>query len=297
MDVGPCVLSNLRDEMRAPLTGARISPVCHTGRLLGIRNYQRSFARFLHNLHTTLVAGPTGRVLVGLVSAATVVMALSGLILWWTRRILTITHTRTLHGFLFDWHNAVGAYASIVILAIGATGVGVAFGGAVDPLVEHVMNGATPAMVMPRSVPVRAGTTPITPDTALAVASQALPGAFADVLLLPARPGGVYLAYLKFPEDRTPAGRSHVAIDPYTGHVLAVDDMRTAGWGTWLIDLKRSIHTGDLLGTPTEAIYFVTGLLLAMQALSGFLMWWLPRRRRATARREAAGTGRQIVAS
>ncbi len=267
----------------------------YTGRLLGIRNYQDSFARFLHVVHTSLVAGPTGTLVVGATSAATVLIVLSGVVLWWKRRILTITHTRTLHGFLFDWHHALGFYASIVILAMGVTGMAIAFGNVVDPLVER-LNGTTPVVSLPRTVPVRTGAV-ITPDTALAIASRALPGAFADVLRLPGRPGDVYLAFLKFPEDRTPAGRSHVAIDPYTGRVLAIDNMRAAGWGTWLVDLKRSIHTGDLFGAPTEALYFIVGLIVAIQALSGFFMWWLPRRRRATAHREAAAADRQVVGS
>ena len=48
----------------------------------------------------------------------------------------------------------------------------------------------------------------------------------------------------------------------------------------------RALHTGDFLGTPTRAIWFVGALVLAWQVVSGFLMWW-----NARAARKAAASG------
>jgi uncharacterized iron-regulated membrane protein len=98
-------------------------------------------------------------------------------------------------------------------------------------------------------------------------------------LNVPANPRAIYRLLMKFPEDRTPAGRSRVYLDQFTGKVLAVESTRTAPPGTRLLNLKRSLHTGDVLGAPTQAIYFLASLAIPAQALTGLLIV-LQRRKR-----------------
>src|SRR5258706_9609376 len=54
----------------------------YSGAVLGARSREKSFARFLHLLHTRLVAGETGEYIVGGITLVTFGMALSGLYLW-----------------------------------------------------------------------------------------------------------------------------------------------------------------------------------------------------------------------
>ena len=83
----------------------------------------------------------------------------------------------------------------------------------------------------------------------------------------------------KFPEDCTPAGRSRVYVDQFSGRVLLVANTRTAPLGTRILNLKRSAHTGDIFGTPTRALYFIVSLGIALQGITGALIWWNGRRR------------------
>ena len=91
----------------------------------------------------------------------------------------------------------------------------------------------------------------------------------------------------KFPEDRTPAGRSRVYVDQSSGQVLPVENTRTAPPGTRILNLKRSAHTGDIFGAPTQALYFLVSLGIALQAITGALIWWNGRRRAAPGRTES----------
>jgi uncharacterized iron-regulated membrane protein len=43
--------------------------------------------------------------------------------------------------------------------------------------------------------------------------------------------------------------------------------------------LKRSAHTGDIFGAPTQALYFLVSVGIAMQAITGVLIWWNARKR------------------
>ena len=85
---------------------------------------------------------------------------------------------------------------------------------------------------------------------------------------------------MRFPEDHTPGGRSRVFVDRYSGTVLGKVSTRDARLGTRLDNLKRSMHTGDLLGKPTEVIWLLAALVMASQVVTGFLMWWNARRTR-----------------
>ena len=96
---------------------------------------------------------------------------------------------------------------------------------------------------------------------------------------VPVNPKAVYRILMKFPEDRTPAGRSRVYVDQFSGAVLLVENTRTAPLGTRILNLKRSAHTGDIFGALTRALYFIVGLGIAVQAITGPLIWWNSRRR------------------
>src|SRR3982751_1587378 len=62
----------------------------YTGAVLGIRNREASVARWLHLLHTRFAAGEFGQRLVGWFDVAMLALALTGVILWWPRRIVTV---------------------------------------------------------------------------------------------------------------------------------------------------------------------------------------------------------------
>ncbi len=135
-----------------------------------------------------------------------------------------------------------------------------------------------PDATPPSSTPV-AGAKRITLDRAVATASAALPGASVSNLNVPAAPRAAFRILAKFPEDRTPAGRSRVHLDQFSGEVLLVENTRTAPLGTRILNLKRSAHTGDIFGALTQALYFIVSLGIAMQAVTGVLIWWNGRKR------------------
>ena len=104
-------------------------------------------------------------------------------------------------------------------------------------------------------------------------------------LTLPSKPDQPFVAAMRFPEDHTPGGRSRVFVDRFTGVVLSAVSTRRAEPGTRLGNSIRSIHTGDLFGKPTEAIWLAAAIVLASQTITGVAMWWNGRAARAALRR------------
>jgi uncharacterized iron-regulated membrane protein len=156
------------------------------------------------------------------------------------------------------------------------SGVMIAYEDQLDPLVMK-LNGSTPsakpAQVASTVIP---GAAPIGLDEAYRAAQAAVPGAFISNINVPAPGKAVYRMSVKFPEDRTPSGRSRVAIDQYSGAALDVVSTRTQPLGTKILNLKRSIHTGDVFGWPSQALAFLVSLALAGQVVTGILIWWKP---------------------
>src|SRR4029077_7894673 len=126
----------------------------------------------------------------------------------------------------FDLHNTLGFYSSIVMFVIALAGVLIAFERTLDPLVLR-LNDAPEADMSSLQSMAEPGASRISPDEAIDVATAILPGAFASNINVPSGPKAIYRILLKFPEDRTPAGRSRVYVDQFTGTVIGVESTRT----------------------------------------------------------------------
>ena len=245
----------------------------YTGAILGTRSSaerEAGLARRIHLLHTRLFAGQAGEWTVGLITALTLFMAIAGLVLWWPGKILAPRRGASARRLNFELHNVFGLYASAVFLFIALTGMMISFEQWTDPLFRRL--DAAPVPQLPRES-ADGGAATVTADAVAGAAQQALPGAFLKGIVIPNGGNGAIVAMMKFPEDRTPGGRSRVAIDQHSGRVLTVISTRSAPAGTRLVNLKRSAHTGDIFGAPTRALYFVTCLLLAGQVVTGVLIW------------------------
>jgi uncharacterized iron-regulated membrane protein len=244
----------------------------YTGEILGTRDREHSFARVVHLLHTRFLAGEVGERLAGSFTVVMLFLAATGIILWWPRKIVWPKASVSWKRTNFDLHNTLGFYSSLLMFVIALAGVLIAFERTLDPLVLR-LNAAPEADLSALHSTPKPGATRIPPEEAIAVAANMLPGAFASNINVPAAPKAIYRILLKFPEDRTPAGRSRVYIDQFSGTVLAVESTRTAQLGRRVLNLKRSAHTGDIFGTLTRALYLLVSLGVAVQAATGVLIW------------------------
>lgn len=245
----------------------------YTGQVLGTRtaaDREAGLARRIHLLHTRLFAGQVGEWIVGAITFLTLFMAIAGLVLWWPRKIVSVMTTASGRRINFDLHNVFGFYASAVFLFIALTGMMIAFEDWTDPLFMKLNDSPVPELAR-ESV----DTAPqhMSVDALVNTATATLPGAFLRGLTIPRGGNGAITAMMRYPEDRTPGGRSRVVLDQYSGRVLTMINTRTAPTGARLVNVKRSAHTGDIFGTPTRILYFVTCLMLAGQVLTGVLIW------------------------
>jgi uncharacterized iron-regulated membrane protein len=173
--------------------------------------------------------------------------------------------------FWFDVHNALGIFSLVFALMLAATGCVLGFDGTLTPLFYKLTNSQAPPQLR-LEANAAPGALPITPDQALAIARGVAPGAAPSYVNV-AGGKNVYRINARYPEDRTPGGRTRIAIDPYTGKVLLLIDSRNGPGGYKLVNLNRAIHTGDILGLASKTVMSLASLIMAFQLVTGVVMW------------------------
>jgi uncharacterized iron-regulated membrane protein len=250
----------------------------YSGRILGRKELANQLIWKIHELHINLGAGVAGSQFVFGASIGLLLLAVSGLYLWWPRRIFGFRAGPQFSRTNYDLHRALGFWSSVAMALFAITGINL-----------HLQTGGGLfAMMDAKSTPVDLPGHGVTADAMLQSAAEALPGA---------RPmrisfwGGKRptLVQMRFPEDKTPAGRSAVTLDPITGRVLTVVSSRTAPLlYTALVEWNRELHTGVIFGRPSQAVASALSFLLSVLALTGACIW--------INRKLAAARGRRIAA-
>ena len=250
----------------------------HTGEITGTRERSGYFTYDVHQFHSNLLVGKKGQVWVGAGNACLMVLMLTGVVLWWKRKLFSIETGASWKRISFDLHHVSGIYALFFLFVIVGTGLVMSYPNQMYPIVEVFTgdsNKEQPEDPPASTPPALAGAPGITPDQALAIGRAQLAGAQPTFLSFPQGPKGVYNIGFKFPEDHTPGGRSHIFIERYTGEVLWLDNTRKQPPGVKFSNNVRQLHTGDIYGWPSRIVYAFASFGVIVQAITGIIIWGL----------------------
>ncbi len=259
-----------------------------TGRVLGTRataDFDRSLPRVLHRMHTSLLAPRRGGGAVVVVcTIAALLLVMTGVIIWWREKLWRIVWGASWKRVVYDLHHLLGILAALVLLVITSSGTIIHF----ESLGKAIAGiGSGPPAPAPQQIARDAGAALVSIDSITRAAQRTLPDASLTFVNFDATPTRPAVVGMRYPEDRTPAGRSRVYVDRFTGSVLRADATRQAPAGLKLANQMRSVHTGDILGPPTQMIWLLSAIILASQAVTGLMMWYHMRPARVALDRKA----------
>ncbi|HEY3901355.1 MAG TPA: PepSY-associated TM helix domain-containing protein [Chthoniobacter sp.] len=245
----------------------------YTGEIIGSLGTANRFFPKVHQFHTNLLLGKPGKIITGWGALLLVVLSLTGIILWWPRKIWKISEWKPGRRANFDLHNALGFWSSIFMFLFGVTGLVVHFDEETAQWIGRLTH--TPAtMPIPQPKP-SPNAKPASADQLYQAAMQAAPGAQVIGMLGLGSTHGAVRVMMHFPEDNTPGGRTGVFLDPTSAEVLLAQTSRDAPPGYRLAKFwNRQLHTGDILGWPSRIIACLMSLSLPLLALTGPLIWW-----------------------
>jgi len=260
----------------------------YTGAVLGDLAKTNLLMAYVHRFHTHFLAGKIGSAIVGWSAVCLLFLNLTGIILWWRRKIGRLRWSATGAAFHFHAHQAVGIYAWVFLMILSLTGIALHWEGPAGRLVNRLTGSQPPAKMLPAD-PVPDGATPLNPDQLVAIAEKNATGAQVTIIALATTPKAPVRIIMKYPEDHTPAGRTQVFLDAYSGKVRQLTDAHSAPLGFKLMRLwNRQYHTGDIFGWPTQLLALLFSLALVVMAITGPMIWYKRKRASQTAQAIAA---------
>jgi uncharacterized iron-regulated membrane protein len=250
-----------------------------------------SVYRWVHALHETLLLGPMGRSIIGWIGVGLLLLALTGIPLWWPprRRWHTGFTVTTARGWRLqrELHGAAGIWMLLLLLLQSASGITLAFPQTVRMLVglpDKPVRNTRPAADI-RVDPARAIA------TGIAAAWAAVPNAALEDLRLPPVPGRPMIAILRPDNAWAGAPRVIVTMDPATAHVLSIQDPRNGPAGLSVLNWLRAAHEGGAAGPANRLLLCLFALALPLFPITGVAMWTLRRRRQRRAQAGAVVPG------
>ena len=272
----------------------------YSGRILGSREPTEFLTGWLFLLHSQLLAGETGKRVAGTGALVLMLLAATGLVVWWPRRApwrawrqwrsaLTVERRYGVMRATHDLHRTLGFYSSIFLLLAGITGASLIFTRSFERAAHWVtfsnpVGADTQADVLPAAAP---GGASLPLDSLLRIAERAQPGGTISYLYFPGVAGGAFGVRKRLPGEKHPNGKSFVYLDPADGGILSMEDGSRAPRGARLYSILYPIHIGVIGGVWTRILAVLVGVALATLPVTGVVMWW--RRTRRNAGRRSAG--------
>ena len=271
----------------------------HNGRVLTLIGNQgsgelyeqgRTWIQFVHDLHVYLLLNPRyGMQVNGIGAAVLLLLTITGIVLWWPglrvwTRGLRVNFRANWRRVNYDLHSAIGFWTLFVVFWWAVSGV---YFGFYRP-VTSAINAVFPIrnMKAPANGVVTSPGHRVPLDAVLQAAHDASPHATLYSLSNTSGRGDVSYASMDLAEPGDFLHRDIVRIDATSGRVLSVwHYSEKHSLGDWILWLMHPLHFGTLWGMGVKVVWALLGVLLAMLAVTGLLMYWnralrpMPRRR------------------
>lgn len=226
---------------------------------------------FIHQFHLRLASGAKGKLVISVVGLILLAEVPLGLVLWWRTKRASVKWRGSGFRVFYDLHHLVGIYFAAFLLLAAATGVLIGFD-SMQAMFYRATHSA-PNRLRPAQSTVIAGAEPIGIDQAMDAAHHAMPDGLISIVQIPGTPLGAYQVIFRRPGDAWSAVHAVALIDRYSGKVLAFTDLY-ASPGYRAIRFNRALHTGDILGMPSQIIVSLTSLALVVMVITGVVIWW-----------------------
>lgn len=216
----------------------------------------------IFDFHHHLFAGETGTLVTGWIGVAALVMAVSGLILWWPARRSFAAQVIPVRPGRAGWlaaHRDLAVMAAPMIVLSLLTGAPVAL----QSVSRAVLNAPLPKAA-------KAATSgPVNWDAAMANAQARFPTAAIRIATAPAKAGAPVAIRLKQTAEWHANGRTIVYAEPATGAVIKVADALAESGGGRFYNGLWPVHAAKVGGWAWKTMILLSGLSLGVLSLYG----------------------------
>ncbi|WP_339673839.1 PepSY-associated TM helix domain-containing protein [Dasania marina] len=246
----------------------------NSAEVLVVREWGQYPMSWIYRFHYTLLAGDTGKTIVGFIGFSLMLFCASGLFLWWPRRnrwkhALKIVRRKGALRFYWDLHRVIGVVTMPILTLCAVTGIAMVFSKPFATLVGSV----TTISELP-SYSVAAKSKQLSLDTLIQIVKKQWPGSEVKRLFLPQQPGDSLRLSVNLPgEYWTNYGASIIWLNSHNGEILGVRDARNLPVGNTVLTWMFPLHNADVLGLSGRWLWVIIGAVPAFLFGSGAYLW------------------------
>ncbi len=257
----------------------------YTAEVLGTTDGPASeFFMSMFRLHRWLLLDiEVGRPIVGWATVIFFFIVLSGLVIWFPQKIkswrqgLKIKFSGNWKRINHDLHNTLGFYSSFLLLVMALTGLTWSFEWYKEGFNSLLgveggrgRGGSPVASEVPAS---GEDASKLSVADYLAVADQALPYEGDYRLSLPSDPSAAVSVSKNKTGFFAPSGADRIQLDQYSGKVLEVERFSDKGLNEQIASSVKALHTGEIFGTFSKILYFISCLVATSLPVTGTIIW------------------------
>jgi len=228
-----------------------------------------------------LIEGSAGKIIVGISTIIFTFLVLSGLILWFPKKIrawkqgFKIKFSANWKRVNHDLHNTLGFYSFILLLVMSLTGLCWSFewyrDGMSSLLGDKVFKQRNEKPLP--SNPFLAGTNKAELASLLLKTENVLPYEGSYRVRFPADSAGSFIISKAKSGFLSLTAADKVQFEQYTGEVLKVEKFADKPLNEQIASSIRSLHLGDIFGTFSKILYFISCLIATSLPVTGTLIW------------------------
>lgn len=254
----------------------------YTGYIQTNALYEQRFFTIVLHLHRYLLIDGAGKTITGISAACFLLILISGLILWFPKKIKQYKQRLVIKGgtsgkrLNWDLHVVTGFYIFPVMLAICITGLVWSFDVVEDGLYYLIDGKPKQAENIPE--PPQLAHTPKTRIyTRMQQQTDSLFHKDGDLRFIFPKAKDKKPAlrvYKEFTDAPIPNTRSVAYFEPITGTLLKATPYKNLTNGEKARRAIYPIHTGSIYGLPTKIIAFISSFVCCTLPVTGFFIWW-----------------------
>jgi uncharacterized iron-regulated membrane protein len=286
-------------QLSAGERGASITACynANTGDFIGLKgNSTDGFFSFVLDLHRNLLLGEAGKMIVGVAVLGFLVLLLSGLVLWFPKKLkqikkgLTVKLKAKFYRLNYDLHNVLGFYSTVLLLFIALTGLYVSFSWVKNAMIvglggESIVITADNSELKAKladsfnsllnavatSKPTEEA---VSLETILEKTNQLYPEKGTTVISV-ANDELKIVSVLKY--DRNNWLNFYVpnkAEFNQQGNLMKELRYANLPLHKQFMAVAKPLHTGEIMGLGSIIVYFIVSLIGASLPVTGFIIWW-----------------------
>lgn len=245
-----------------------------------LQEHQRNntFDPIFSKLHTELLSGNIGKIILGLSGIGLLILAITGLYLWkgWKKlklgfKVRWKSKPRILN---YDLHQVIGIFSLVLVVNIAFTGSVLALD---KPIKEFFLKPPVnqPSLTqMTNPLLITQSSNFISLDLLLDKAKNMVTEARFTEIKFPQGKDIVEFRF-KLPHEITPRGKSYISFNRVSGQLLTLNKISDQSVYKRIKTWSDVLHYGTFWGLSSMMIYLIFGVILASLSLTGFLIWWL----------------------